>query len=44
MDKMFLDHTVETSKVFDEAVKAVELETAKARFKVLHVHDVKKID
>jgi uncharacterized protein (DUF302 family) len=39
---MKFDYTVETSKIFGKAVKAVELETAKAGFKVLHIHDVKQ--
>lgn len=36
------DYTVETDKAFDKAVTAIEKETAKAGFKVLHIHDVKK--
>jgi len=39
---MKLDYTVETNKTFDKAVKAVEVETANAGFKVLHIHDVKE--
>ena len=39
---MKFDYTVETKKTFDEVVKAVEVETAKSGFKVLHVHDLKK--
>ena len=42
MQNMNFDYTLETKKTFDEAVKAVEIETAKARFKVLHIHDVKE--
>ncbi|MBU0978559.1 MAG: DUF302 domain-containing protein [Patescibacteria group bacterium] len=37
---MDFDYTVETNKTFNEAVTAVELETAKVGFKVLHIHDV----
>jgi uncharacterized protein (DUF302 family) len=39
---MEFDYTTETQKTFDEAVAAVEAETAQAGFKVLHVHDVQK--
>lgn len=39
---MKFDYTVKTSKSFDEAVSAVEAETVKAGFKVLHTHDVKE--
>jgi len=39
---MKFDYTVETNKTFDKAVEAVELETAKAGFKVLHIHNVKE--
>lgn len=39
---MKFDYTVETSKSFEEAVSAVEEKTAKAGFKVLHIHDVKQ--
>ena len=42
MQNMKLDYTVETNKTFDKAVKAVEVETANAGFKVLHIHDVKE--
>ncbi|OGC52424.1 hypothetical protein A2982_00800 [candidate division WWE3 bacterium RIFCSPLOWO2_01_FULL_39_13] len=42
MQIMKFDYTVETNKTFDKAVEAVELETAKAGFKVLHIHDVKE--
>ncbi len=34
------EHTVHTSKSFDEAVQAVEQITAAKGFRVLHVHDV----
>ncbi|MDZ7587302.1 MAG: DUF302 domain-containing protein [Patescibacteria group bacterium] len=37
---MDFDYTVKTNKTFDEAVTAVEQETAAAGFKVLHIHDV----
>ncbi len=33
-------YTVETSKPFDEAVKAVEQESQQKGFRVLHTHDV----
>lgn len=33
-------YTVETSKPFDEAVKAVEQESQEKGFRVLHTHDV----
>ena len=39
---MKFDYTVQTNKSFDEAVSAVETETAKVGFQVLHIHDVKK--
>lgn len=39
---MNFDYTIETKKSFDEAVAAIEKETAKAGFKVLHIHDVKE--
>ena len=39
---MKFDYTVTTKKSFDEAVLAVEVETAKAGFKVPHIHDVKE--
>ena len=39
---MKFDYTVSTKKSFDEAVLAVEKETAKAGFKVLYIHDVKE--
>jgi len=39
---MEFDYTVTTTKNFDSAVNSVEAETAKAGFKVLHVHDVRK--
>jgi uncharacterized protein (DUF302 family) len=39
---MKFDYTVQTNKSFDEAVLAVEIETAKAGFKVLCIHDVKQ--
>lgn len=34
------EHSVTTSKTFDEAVKAVEENTATKGFRVLHTHDV----
>ncbi len=34
------EHSVVTSKTFDEAVKAVEENTAAKGFRVLHTHDV----
>ncbi len=34
------EHSVATSKTFDEAVKAVEENTAAKGFRVLHTHDV----
>lgn len=34
------EYTVETSKQFEEAVKAVEAKTAEHGFRVLHTHDV----
>ncbi|KKP65387.1 MAG: hypothetical protein UR68_C0047G0003 [Candidatus Roizmanbacteria bacterium GW2011_GWA2_35_19] len=37
---MDFDYTVITEKTFDEAVNAVEQETKKAGFRVLHIHDV----
>ncbi|MEK7458019.1 MAG: DUF302 domain-containing protein [Patescibacteria group bacterium] len=37
---MDFDYTVTTKKTFDEAVKAVELETRTAGFRVLYIHDV----
>mgnify|MGYP001571436029 CR=1 FL=1 len=37
---MNFDYTVTTEKSFDEAVKAVETETANAGFRVLYIHDV----
>lgn len=37
---MDFDYTVTTEKPFDEAVATVELETKKAGFRVLYVHDV----
>lgn len=37
---MEIDYTVTTEKPFAEAVAAVEQETVKARFRVLHIHDV----
>ena len=39
---MEFDYTVTTTKNFDSAVNSVEAETAKAGFKVLHVHDVQE--
>jgi len=39
---MNFDYTVQTNKTFDDAVTAIEQETAQAGFKVLHIHDVKK--
>lgn len=39
---MSFDYTVKTNKSFDEAVLAVEKETAKVGFKVLYIHDVKE--
>lgn len=35
-----IEHTVRTTKSFDEAVRAVEQITAAKGFRVLHVHDV----
>lgn len=35
-----IEYTVETSKPFDEAVRAVEEASAKHGFRVLHTHDV----
>ncbi|HBC45286.1 MAG: hypothetical protein UX08_C0014G0002 [Candidatus Collierbacteria bacterium GW2011_GWB1_45_35] len=37
---MNFDYTVTTTKSFDEAVRAVELETQEAGFRVLYIHDV----
>lgn len=39
---MEFDYTVTTEKDFDSAVSAVQEETAKAGFRVLYIHDVKK--
>mgnify|MGYP001559583245 CR=1 FL=1 len=39
---MNIDYTVRTKKSFDEAVESVAAETAKAGFRVLHIHDVKE--
>jgi uncharacterized protein (DUF302 family) len=39
---MEFDYTVKTKKTFNRAISAVEEETAKAGFKVLHIHDVQK--
>lgn len=39
---MFFDYTVKTNKSFDEAVSAVEQETANEGFKVLHVHNIQE--
>src|SRR3989344_4185393 len=39
---MDFDYTVTTEKSFDEAVSKVELETKKAGFRVLYIHDVTK--
>ena len=36
------DYTVKTNKTFNQAVDAVEQETASASFKVLHIHNVQK--
>lgn len=40
MMNMDFDYTITTGKSFVEAVSAVEEETAKAGFRVLHIHDV----
>ncbi len=37
---MDIDYTVQTNKSFDEAVESIALETEKAGFRVLHIHDV----
>ena len=37
---MNFDYKVTTTKSFDEAVRAVELETQEAGFRVLYIHDV----
>ena len=37
---MQFDYTVRTNKEFDQAVEAIEQETANAGFRVLFVHDV----
>ena len=34
------EYTVETTKTFDEAVAAIETQSAKKGFRVLHTHDV----
>lgn len=39
---MEFDYTVTTARNFDEAVKNVQDEIAKASMRVLHVHDVQK--
>lgn len=39
---MKIDYTVQTKKSFDKAVNNVEVETAKAGFRVLYIHDVQK--
>lgn len=39
---MSFDYTVKTDKSFDEAVSAVEQETANEGFKVLHVHNIQE--
>lgn len=39
---MNFDYTIETKKSFENAVTAVEKETAKVGFKVLYIHDVKE--
>jgi len=39
---MSFDYTVKTNKSFDEAVSAVEQETANVGFKVLHIHNVQE--
>ena len=39
---MNFDYTLKTNKDFNQVVKAVEKETVKAGFKVLHIHDVQK--
>ncbi|MBI5413899.1 DUF302 domain-containing protein [Candidatus Peregrinibacteria bacterium] len=39
---MNFDYTQTTSKSFDEAVKSVEEEIAKAGMRVLHIHDLQK--
>lgn len=39
---MEFDYTITTAKTFDEAVKRVQDEIAKAGMRVLHVHDVQK--
>lgn len=39
---MEFDYTITTKKDFDSAVLTVQEETAKAGFRVLHVHDVQK--
>lgn len=36
------DYTVKTNKAFNQAVAAVEQETASAGFKVLYIHDVQE--
>lgn len=40
LDRSALTYTVTTDKAFDDAVRAVEDETARQGFRVLHVHDV----
>ncbi len=39
---MEFDYTTATDKNFEEAVKAVQAETAKAGMRVLYIHDVQK--
>lgn len=39
---MEFDYTITTTKTFDEAVKSVQYEIAKAGMRVLHIHDVKQ--
>lgn len=39
---MEFDYTVTTAKTFDDAVKSVEEEIAKAGMRVLYIHDVQK--
>ena len=39
---MEFDYTISTDKNFDEAVKRVQEEIAKAGMRVLYVHDVQK--
>lgn len=42
MKSIKIDYTRSSSKSFEEAVESVEVETAKAGFRVLYIHDIKE--